>query len=268
MKTKTYIKALMNTSFSFPLDEINSIMEEELQKEPEEMDGELVDLCIDILEKGYAEQEQKQKQEQERAEKKHTGTKVRRVLIVAAIIVLIIAVAVPVSAAFSHNKVSDKIVQFCSDYFHMDLRKGSTNANHYSNNNSDLIKELKERGFEYVILPSDLLSFDYSKDIVVQEGDDYFTSAIIDIQDTESKIKGRITITQYDDSTSFVLGDVKVSSRFERIEQINVNGLDIIVYCNDNNETLIRYLDTNTNYSIALTNCDFEKAVEIANTLK
>ncbi len=266
MKTKTYIKALMATSFSFPLDEINRLMEEELKKDPDEMDGELVDLCIDILEKGYAEQEQKHKQEHDRTEKKHTRIKVRRVLAVAAIITLLIAIAAPVSAAFSHNKVSDKIVQFYSDYFHMDLRKGSTNANHYSDNNSHLIKELEERGFEYVILPKALLNYNYSRDIVIQEGD-RFTSTTIDIEDTESKIYGSIHITRYDEITSSVAGEGQVSSEFKHIEQVNINGLDVIIFGSDD-ETSIRYLDNNTDYIITLRNCDIYTAVEIANSLK
>ena len=218
---------------------------------------------MDILEKGYA----KQKQNREQTEKKHRRIKLRRVLIAAAIIALIIVIAVPIAAAYTRGEVSDKIVQFYSDYFHMDLRKGSTNANHYSDNDTDSIKELQKRGFENVILPKDLLNYDYSKDIIIQEGD-YLTSATIDIGDTESKINGGIIITQYDELTSFIVGDVKVSSKFEYVEQINVNGLDVIVYGNDNDEVLIRYLNRNTNYSITLTDCDFEKAVEIANTLK
>ena len=270
METKAYIKALMAVSFSFPLDEIERLMEKELQKEPEEMDGELVDLCIDILVKGYAEQEQKQKQEQEQEQdctkKKHTGTKGRRVLFVVALIVLIIAVAVPVSAAFSHNKVSDKIVQFYSDHFHIDLRKGDAIANHYSDENTDLIQELQKLGFSDVILPSDLLTYDYSKDIFIQDGD-CFTLATIDMEDAESKINGSITITQYDESVSSTAGEGLVFSEFKHIEQVNINGLDVIIFGNDD-ETSIRYLDNNTDYIITLRNCDVYTAVEIANSLK
>ncbi len=266
MKTKTYIKALNAISFPIPLDEINRLMDEELKKDPDEMDGELVDLCMDILEKGYAEQEKKQKQKYDRAEKKQTRIKVRRVLAVAAIITLVIAVAIPIAAAFSHNKVSDKIVQFYSDYFNMDLRKGCTNANHYSDNDTNLIKELQERGFENVILPKDLLNYNYSKDIFAQEGD-HLTSVKIDIEDTESKINGGIIITRYDEITSAVAGEDKVSSKYKHVEQVSVNGLDVIVFGN-NDDTSIRYLDNNTDYYITLRNCDIYTAVEIANSLK
>ena len=268
METKAILKALYEISYSIPLDEVQMIMDKELLKNLDEMDDELIDICMDILEKGYAEQEQKQKQEQEhdRTEKKRTGIKVRRVLAVAAIIMLIIAIAIPIAAALSHSKVSDKIVQFYSDYFHMDLRKGSTNANHYSDIDSDLIKELQERGFSDVILPSDLLNYDYSKNIFIQEGDN-LTSATITIEDTESKIRGSIGITQYNESMSFIAGSGQVSSMYENVEQISVNGLDIIVFGNDD-EATIRYLDKNTNYHITLDNCDIYKAVEIANSLK
>ena len=51
IKTKTLIKALMTTSFSFPCDEVWKLIKKELSKDPAEMDAELIDICIDILEK-------------------------------------------------------------------------------------------------------------------------------------------------------------------------------------------------------------------------
>lgn len=258
MEKKVLIEALKSTSFSFPLEEIRNIMDEELAKDPAEMDADLVDLCMDILEEGYARQEQPVKNQKR--------IKLKKALLAAAVITVIIAIAVPVCAAFTHNEVSDKIVRFYSDYFYINLRQGSTNASHYSDEDIDLIQELQKRGFSDVILPSDLLNYDYSKNIFIQEGDNY-TSATITIEDTESKICGSIGITQYDEIISSATGAGQVSSEFERIEQININGLDIIVFGNDD-ELSIYYLDNKTEYIIALSDCDIYKAVEIANSLK
>ncbi len=262
MDIKTIIAVLNSESFPFPLEEIERIMDAELEKDPAEMDDELVDLCMDVLEKGYV----KQKQNREQTEKKHRRIKLRRVLVAAAIIALIIVIAVPIAAAYTRGEVSDKIVQFYSDYFHINLREGDTNANHYSDENSDLIQELQKRGVSDVILPSDLLNYDYSKDIFIQEGDNY-TSATITIEDSESKIHGGIVITQYDEIISSATGAGQVSPEFNRIEQININGLDVIIFGNED-KVAMRYLDNNTDYYITLDNCDIYKAVEIANSLK
>ena len=47
---KEILKNLMRTSsVEFTYDEINEMLNEELEKSPEEMDTELVELCIDVL---------------------------------------------------------------------------------------------------------------------------------------------------------------------------------------------------------------------------
>lgn len=150
MTDKSIINNLKTKSILFTLDEIREIMDEELEKDPSEMDTELIDLCADILVKAYNDTEE--------TPKKRNRKNFSKMLLVAAIIVVsIIAIAISVSAAFIHNGVSDKIVQVYSDYFHIDLHPGDTIANRYSDNNRDLIQELQKWG-------------NYSEDIVSQDG--------------------------------------------------------------------------------------------------
>ena len=47
---------------SFTLNEIEDIMDEELNKDPDEMDSELIDMCARILEKAYFRPEDKSAQ--------------------------------------------------------------------------------------------------------------------------------------------------------------------------------------------------------------
>lgn len=42
--------------FKFTLREIDEMMDEELSKDPDEMDTEFIDICADILNKAYAEE--------------------------------------------------------------------------------------------------------------------------------------------------------------------------------------------------------------------
>lgn len=290
MTTKAILKALQASSARIPLDEVEKIMDRELQKSPEQMDDELIDLCMDILEKGYAEQDQElqkgseqmddertdfhmdipdkgdAEQDRKQTNQKRRGRKVCRILAVAAILLLTAAVAVPVAAKFFHTNASDKIVQFYSDHFHIDLRQGETTARHYSDTDAELIQELQKRGFENIILPEELLKYDHADDIFMQNNE-HFTSATIDIEDVESKINGAITITQYDKATSSSAGDAQISSKYTSVEQINVNGLDVIVFANDE-EAFIRYLDEHTEYVITVVNCDIDSAMKIANSIK
>lgn len=258
MTTDTIREILKTKSMTFTLKEIQEIMDEELGKDPSEMDIDLIDLCADIL--------VKTQNEIEESPKKTGRKKFGKVLLVAAMVVIVIAIVIPVSAAFIHNEVSDKIVHFYADHFNIDLRQGSTNANHYSDNNIDLIQELQERGFVNVILPSDLLNYNYSEDIYIQNSD-YATVLAIKIEDPNSKINGTIAIVQDDEIISSTTGNGKISTKYNHVNQISVNGLDILVFGNDN-EALIVYVANNTDYSITLDNCDFDTAVKIANSLK
>lgn len=53
MEKDILLKMLRSDPSSFTLIEIEDMMDEELNKEPGEMDSELIDLCADILEKAY-----------------------------------------------------------------------------------------------------------------------------------------------------------------------------------------------------------------------
>ena len=57
MKNDTLLEALKKGSASFTLSEIEEMMNEELNKDPEKMDTELIDLCAEILNKAYSEEE-------------------------------------------------------------------------------------------------------------------------------------------------------------------------------------------------------------------
>lgn len=238
----------------FTSKEIRRMMDDELSKSPEEMDTELVDICVSILSE---------------EQKKITGKKgvsLKRAILVAAAVLLLISIAVPVSAKYMNNDVSDKIVEFYSDYFKVNLRNGKTDAENYSDENIDLLNELKSEGFDNIILPKELLESNFSKEIKYFAGDG-FTKAVINFDDINSNIEGHIVIDRYNEDYDFGSGQGNVPTDFEELKQLSINGLDIIAFSN-NGKTFITYIDNNTEYFISLLNCDFEKTIEIANTLK
>lgn len=54
MNNDTLLETLKSDSMSFTLAEIEEMMDDELSKEPGEMDTKLIDICADIINKAYA----------------------------------------------------------------------------------------------------------------------------------------------------------------------------------------------------------------------
>lgn len=53
MDRLTLLETLKSKSMTLSLEDIQGIMDEELNKNPEEMDAELIDLCADVLDNAY-----------------------------------------------------------------------------------------------------------------------------------------------------------------------------------------------------------------------
>ena len=71
MKTKAILKALYAISYPIPINEVQLIMDKELEKDLDEMDDELIDICMTILERGDAEQGRKKSMKKKSIKKKH-----------------------------------------------------------------------------------------------------------------------------------------------------------------------------------------------------
>lgn len=193
--------------------------------------------------------------------------KFTKALLIAAIIVVILSIAVPVSAKYIYTDASDAIVQFFNDHFHIDLRAGNTNAINHSDDNDEIIKYLKEKGFDNVIIPSELLKTEYEKTIGMFNEDEDFIDIVIFFENKSNDITGDICLTKHKTQiTEFVIGQANVADNFDSMKQLSINGLDILVF-SDGITSVIEYVDVNTVYDIDLNNCDFETAIRIAETL-
>lgn len=258
MDKDTVIKMLKSEQITFTLDEISEMMDEELGKSPDEMDTELVDACLEVLTGERAEKP---------AEPKKARTlKFSKLAIAAAAVFLIICVAVPVSARYTYNNVSDKIVEFYSEYFKVNLREGQTEAVRRSDENNKFIKELKENGVENVVLPKALLDDKYEKAITTVKEENY-TAATIHIKDKDSKLISSIAIERFTNNADYFIEAQKIPADFDKVQQLSINGLDVLIF-EDKGKLFIKYVDVKTKYEISLYNSDFEEAVKIAKTLK
>lgn len=144
MEKDTLLELLKSKSMTFTFEEIQDMMDEELNKDPNEMDTDLVDLCADIIEKAYYKTEQgitEHSNSDERDNNKRI--KFTKILLIAAVIVAISSITIPVCAKYINSDASEKIIQFYSDHFKINLRSGDTNAINHTNGDVDLVKSIK-----------------------------------------------------------------------------------------------------------------------------
>ena len=251
-------------------------MDAELEKEPEDMDIELVKMCAAVLadklnpltDKEPSPEKTMVFSENTPAQEAPTSTKRKvkfgKIMLIAAIIVLLCAVAIPAGARFMPSEAADKIIDFCYDHFKINLRSDEPKVTS-SEKNDDLVNNLILENFESFKLPALIMTDNYTKDVNVQK-DDYITTVMIDINNPVNNIQGTVAVTQYNDTNVELHNGVgNVSGMYKYFEQITINRTDVLVFGNDG-EIYIKYIVDDTEYEITL-NTDFDTAVSIAESI-
>lgn len=266
MDSKDLIQFLKSEPMKFTYEEIEQMMDEELEKDPAEMDTDFIDLCADTLNKAL--EANKNKELNKKSEnKKHIKIKFIKIVAIAAIIIIIMGVAVPVAAKYVDNDTSDKIVQFYEDHFSINLRNAETGADKHSNNTADLISQLKDSGFDSVILPNVLLTGGYTYDVKITEDADFVT-ALVDFYNTNDNTVVSVAITKYKNTANeFFDNEVQLATDYDSAKQLALNGINVFIFGNKNKSVII-YVDGNIDYNIDLQDYDFDSAIKIAETIK
>lgn len=294
------MKILEERDIMFTVEDIRELMDAELSKDPSEMDTELIDLCVAAIGNQYraggyinppmspeaeaeidsvlaelgiaaaseepseelAETAQTPEPEQPPVQKRKF--KAGKILLIAAVVALLSAVAVPAGARFLPSKTSDKIIDFCYDHFKIDLR--GDKAATASADSGNLVNSLILESLHTLKLPEVLLSDEYEKSARVQETD-LMTTIFVDFN-SNSAISGTMVVSQYKDMTVELHNGIgNVSSMCKFFEQLEVDGIDVLVFADDKN-TYISYVDKNTEYEIMLLNVDVDMAVRIAKSIE
>ena len=267
MDRETLLKIINIGSLPLSLEEIEKIMDEEMEKDPNEMDAALIELCADILEKAYFENGKPETSVGSEKDKRKR-IKLIRVLILAAIILILFSIAIPACAKYIKSDVSDQIVKFYSDHFEIELRGENNEAINYSDENSDIIKLLNEKGIENVILPAEILKEEYVKEITHFDDYEGYITTTVGFENESNGIKGYVAIIKHStNETGFIIGQNYIRSNYNYVKQFTLNGKDILVFSN-NEESYIEYIDSNIKYQVYINNCDFDSTIEIAKTLE
>lgn len=262
------LKVFKAGSIPLTLEEIEKIMDEEMAKDPNEMDGDLVEACLDILTKATAENKEKSEPEKNEDDKGKKRIKLKKIFMFAAVIAVLLGLAVPVFGKYIRSEASETVVKYNANHFEINLSGENKTADSYSDESIDIIKVLNEKGFDNVILPAELLKEEYIKSVsYFDENKDYMILEIRLVNEVKD-IKGKISITKHKkDETEFLIGQNYIPDDYDSLKQVSLNGMDILVF-SDNKKSHIIYVDNNMEYEIYLHECGFESAIGIAKTVR
>lgn len=229
--TNSEFKKLLNEPIKLSEEEIKEILETELQKSESETDADLIEYCLDELNR------------MKNAPKKKKGRLIKILAPVAAAVVII-----ALSAPLLNNYLAD-------DY----LMRGT-----------ELTEELIENGFEEVQLPEELLSKKCKVEKIVYEKgteNSSFSSTSDKMSVPSAKIyfeyKGEentATIKKYRYAFYDCVGNASASQKIE------VSGGTVYVLEKDG-KYAVAYKKDNVYYAVALP-FDYEETVEFAKTIK
>lgn len=224
--------------------EIESILNEELDKSPQEMDTDLVDLCLEAL----------NSVDEKKLNNRKKKYRLSKILIAAALFALIIGISIPVCAKYLNVNVPQGIVTLYKECFNIDIM-----PDEYID---DIYGQLEYDGIENIVLP--IMTFETDTKISNYSVSSENNTIIVNFDFSNNSVSGSVTIEKYD-KYDFFSGIGKVSSEFNSIEHLNVNDISVMVFGIDD-KSYISYTIDKTDYCIAL-ECDHETACQIAKTL-
>lgn len=253
------LKEILKVKFlSFTKEEIENIMDEELEKSPEEMDTELIEMCLDIL-TGEPKEKADEVLTDSPAVSDKTVKKIKfkKGILIAAIITLFITISIPVGAKIFDIDVPESILKVYEEYFQLNL-DGETQS-------EDLNTVLATNGLSDAVLPQFLFSDCKITEFEKVDYDDK-TQVKFKYSDEKNGISGGVNLNIYGENIDLSDGDMNVNNQYEEGEEIIVNGINVVVF-KKGGESLIVYKRNRIEYSIKLNGVSFEKAIEIASTL-
>lgn len=248
MKKETFMAILEEDSMIFTEKELWEMIDEELAKDPSEMDTDLVDLCLDALDGKFDDEE---------IERINTRKRLRpgKILLVAAVIVLILGISLPVCAKHLNLNTGEGVVHYTGDHFNVNMVS--------SQNSVDVLSQLKNEDINAVI-PNELLKSECSFDnYQIDTKNSNYKTYYVEFKNKD--IKGSITINNYNKNYNFANGKNFADEEYEFFEQISKDDKEILVFGDDETSN-IYYVVNNIEYIIVI-NSDYSTAYNIAETL-
>lgn len=234
-------------------EEIKALIQKEVDKGPDKLDTDYIDLCFELLAvKGNAKG------------KRVKFKKPAKVLLVAAALMVVFISTITASAQFNFN-IPQSIAKLIDNNAEIDynLENADTTADGYALLNTDLAKQLADYGITPVTFPEEMTK-ENCKVIQIEDVSVDETWKIISVDFYYNKQKGWLRVEQM--SEEFETAGVSTVMDIKSGQMININGMDILLFEQEGSYK-IKYKDNNTTYDISL-DCDSETAIKVAESIK
>lgn len=251
MNTKNFKKFLKDSGWNFNKHDIESIMDKELEKDPNEIDTELVDACLEFL----TESNRKSTEIQKKSIKK-----IKFVKLFAAAIIIVLAVSLSLTAYAKANNIniSDALVSWFSNYividYHSKKDTKDTTSQPTQKTSETLQWEnfLNENGFENLYLPRSFYSQNFSKPQLYKDE----TETAADFANDKFDIQ----IIKYNSEKDIM--NREIPGKFKNSEKITVNNTDIYLFESTESKSTITYVS----YKVGKTEYYIECNSDLATT--
>lgn len=272
---RTLYEQLKSESTPISISDLNQILDEELAKDPDDIDNELVEFCASLIEKYHLQSHTQEpakinvctkaqkKSNQHKKSNKHLSKKItRKLLPFAAILALTMSFSLVICANVFHISIPEGFYEILGNDIRITHENGT--ADTYAELDPELADSLKQYGFDDVTLPSKIFESNYTLNKLEFSEVDLATNVQFTIETT--KIDFDIFITNYEQE-DLIPADTTYYDTSEAT-RISVNNLNVdIVYNSNNDISIIEYKDGNLVYHISC-DCSFETAIEYAKTIK
>ena len=253
--SKKKLKKMIASDFTdLSTEEIKALIQKEVDKGPDKLDTDYIDLCFELL---------SIKSNSTNA-KKVKFTKSAKVLLIAATLMVVFISTITVSAQFNLN-IPEKIVHLINGNAEIDynLENADTTADGYALLDTDLAKQIADYGITPVTFPEEMIK-ENSKITKIKLDMNEDVLKIVDIDFEYNGQKGSLYIQQISENTGSTGVNTVLDIKSGRM--INVNGMDVLVF-EQENSCSIRYKDNFTTYDIHL-DCNLETAIKFAESIK
>ncbi len=245
---KDVIKDVLKlSSEEFNYDEIMAMLDEELEKEPENMDTELVELCTEVLGK-YSEREKSVTADEKTKKEKVKRLSVKKALIIAAAAGFVVfAMSIPAGACIKKIIENEHIIRVFDDMIILDFSNGT---------NFNIEKEFEYYKLGEPTMPAVFFSGDVTYNSSEQLSDD---EARFGFVFNETGLSGSIHVIKTEDDTESVLSQKFIREESVKYEAVEALLGNMAVYTlPGNNNVYCMYCCEGICYSITFDTNDFD----------
>lgn len=235
-------------------EEIKALIQKEVDKGPDELDTNYIDLCFELL----------SIKNNDTNKRKIKFTKPAKVLLATAVLMIVFISTITVSAQFNLN-IPQKIAQLINGNAEIDynLENADTTADGYTLLDTDLAKEIADYGITPITFPEEMIK-ENCKITQIEDVSPDETWKVISIDFDYNGQQGWLRIDQMSEDLEST--GVKSVNNIKSGQMIKVNGMDVLVFEQENNCAIV-YKDNLTTYNISLY-CDLGTAIKFAESIK